>query len=220
MRGWIALLTICCAGQLYSDTNRSTISIIELSHRPPSSALRDYRESAKSFKAGDVAAALERLEHGLALDPKNVAAHNDLGILYLETNQPLKALREFERMLELDPRSAAGRRNLSSAFLALKRFPEAEEAARKALELDSGSSTAHLLLGFSLIGQHKYNSETLRCLRRAAEEFSEALLAVADVLVRLGQPEEARQQVERYMQSAEPAQKDLGRVLLRMLTLE
>ena len=220
MRGWVALLTVCCAGHLYSDTGRSTISITELGHRSPPSALRDYKESAKSLKAGDVSAALQRLENGLLLDPKNVAAHNDLGILYLETNQPVKALREFERMLELDPRSAAGRRNLSYAFLSLKRFPDAEMAARRALELDSANSTAHLLLGFSLIGQHKYTSEALRCLRRAAEEFSEALLAVADVLVRMGQPAEARQQVERYMQSAEPAQKDLGGVLLRMLTLE
>lgn len=219
MRVWImSLLWLACP--LRSDTPRATISLPELSHRPPAAALKDYGESARAWKNGDIGAAILRLERGLLLDPKNIAAHNDLGILYLDLKQPGKALEEFTQMLEIAPSSAAGHRNLSYALLALKRFPAAEAAARQALRLDGSNGTAHLLLGFALVGQQKYNAEALRSLRIAAEQFNEALLALADVLVRLGQPAEARQQVERYMQSPKPEQKELGEILLRMLTLQ
>ena len=42
----------------------------------------------------------------LALDPKNVNAHTDLGTSYFNAGRPQEALREFHKSLEIDPEHA------------------------------------------------------------------------------------------------------------------
>jgi tetratricopeptide (TPR) repeat protein len=47
--------------------------------------------------------AIEWYQKVLALDPKNINAHTDLGTSYFNTGRPQEALREFRRSLDINP---------------------------------------------------------------------------------------------------------------------
>ena len=67
--------------------------------------------------------------------PSFVAAHNALGITYLNLGQTQKARDEFLRAVELDRYLPASYLNLGCAQLELQQYPEAEESLKKALRL-------------------------------------------------------------------------------------
>jgi cytochrome c-type biogenesis protein CcmH/NrfG len=48
--------------------------------------------------------AIEWYQRALAIDPKNVNAHTDLGTAFFYSGRPQDALREYNKSLELDPR--------------------------------------------------------------------------------------------------------------------
>jgi protein O-mannosyl-transferase len=48
--------------------------------------------------------AIEWYQRALAIDPKNVNAHTDLGTAFFYLGKPQDALREYNKSLELDPR--------------------------------------------------------------------------------------------------------------------
>ncbi len=208
----VGLTAAWCAAQ--------TISLEQLQHPVPPGAAREYRASANALGKGNLPQSIAHCRSAIAADPDNASAHNDLGVLYLNNGQASEALAEFERATAIQPQLTAAHVNAGFAALALDRPENAEASVRKALELDRNNRRAHLLLGWSLAIQHRYNSAGLESLRIAAREFPEAHLAAADVLVHLGSLDEARAEVQAYLASGVTDQKSLAEAWLRLLTFE
>ena len=97
----------------------------------------------------------------LKINPKDVSASTDLGIVYYYMNQPDRALAQFDRSLAVDPRHAKtllnqgivrafGKQDLNGASASWEKVlqvaPESEEAraARQALD---GVRAAHKNVG-------------------------------------------------------------------------
>ncbi len=192
----------------------------QIAHRVPPGAAREYRASLKALGSGDLAQSLAHCQKAVAADPENASAHNDLGVLYINSAQMEKALAEFNREIELEPRAPRGHLNASFTLLALGRAHDAETAARNALETDRTNRRAHLLLGWSLAAEYRYTAEALESLRRASNEFPEAHLAAADVLVHRGSLDRARAEIEAYLISGSTEQKQVAEAWLKLLTLE
>jgi Flp pilus assembly protein TadD len=197
-----------------------TIPIEQLVHKVPASAAREYRASAKALEKGRLEESIAHCRKALEADPENAAAHNDLGVLYLNQDQAEKARAEFERAAALQPRMAMARVNESFALLALDRPGDAELSARKALEIAPDDRRANLLLGWSLAAQFHFSKEALRSLESAAREYPEAHLAAADVLIHDGSLAGARKEVEAYLASGNADQKSLAEDWLRLLAIE
>jgi len=72
----------------------------------------------------------------------DVAARNNLGILYLKYRMLREALKEFQLAVELAPSESMVYSNLGFTYSLLSMPSQAEAAYRRALELDSGNQVA------------------------------------------------------------------------------
>jgi tetratricopeptide (TPR) repeat protein len=178
-----------------------TVSVRHLLHRPSSKAVREYRAALKSCRSGRVGKCQEHLERAIEIDADYMEAHNNLGVRYMAQDQYDKAVVEFQRTVELDPSSTRGQLNLSLALSLLKRYSEAEEAARRALQLEPRSIPARYALGQILAVQDKNTPEAVKSLQMATEQFPNARLPLARVLVCRGAIKEAVRVLREYLQS-------------------
>lgn len=89
--------------------------------------------------------------------------------------------------------------NLSVALFLLQRYPDAEAAARLALDLDAPNSTARYMLGCILATEKRNPSEAIEMLRQTQGEFPDARLLLAQVLLRQGAVNEAKNELHNYL---------------------
>jgi tetratricopeptide (TPR) repeat protein len=83
----------------------------------------------------DKAASLEHYTQALNLNPQFHAARFGRGILYMELNQPAKALEDLQQFLKHEPGSVRALEQLGRVFLKLEKPQEAAEVLKKAIEL-------------------------------------------------------------------------------------
>ena len=114
----------------------------------------------------------------LALDQTDAAAHNGIGLLYADANNPARARAAFERAVEIDPHVVSYWVNLGNARRAASDPPGAERAYREALRLDQASPDALNGVGVLLV-QRGRGAEAVSWFERAlsaAPRFYEAWL--------------------------------------------
>jgi cytochrome c-type biogenesis protein CcmH/NrfG len=79
------------------------------------------------------------LEKAVASDPGNVKAWNQLGHLYLESNQSRQGIKAFNKVVELNPNNAHAWTDLGIMYRKNKQPVEAIAAFDKALEIEPHS---------------------------------------------------------------------------------
>jgi choline-sulfatase len=143
--------------------------------------------------AGHVAESLKAEQAALALEGRNPAALNGLGLLHAEAGRAEDAARAFEQAASLDPSNASYWTNLGNARRALSGFPQAEAAYRRALDVDPTYADAANGLGTILVQTGK-PADAVQWFERAtahAPDFYEARLNLGIALQESGQPERA-----------------------------
>jgi tetratricopeptide (TPR) repeat protein len=176
---------------------RETVSTREL--LVPRKALKELQRSQTALLSGDVRSSALHLEQALHIYPGYLEAHNNLGARYFELREYEKAAAEFQKVIDIDPRMSQPYNNLSVALFLLDRYPDAEVAARRALDLDPHNSTARYMLGCILATEKRSPSEAIEMLRQTEGEFPDARLLLAQVLLRQGAANEARQELRNYL---------------------
>jgi len=83
----------------------------------------------------------------LAKDPGNVALHDDLALMYVETGRMASAIEEFKASLKLRPDLAAARFNVGAALLAAGDRRGARPYIEQTLAADPNHAVAHSNLG-------------------------------------------------------------------------
>jgi len=83
----------------------------------------------------------------LAKDPGNVALHDDLALMYVETGRMASAIEEFKASLKLRPDLAAARFNVGAALLAAGDRRGARPYFEQTLTADPNHAVAHSNLG-------------------------------------------------------------------------
>lgn len=164
----------------------------------PPKAAAEFRKSREAFELGQIDKAIRYLRSGIALDPANTDAYNDLGVIYYNLNQMDKAIESFAAMVEIDPHCFRGFVNMSFLFHALHRDADAERAARKAIDLQKSDIRARYLLGASLAAQNKNLDEALENLRTSSGEFPDAHLEISRILIQQGDFENAMQSLQTF----------------------
>jgi tetratricopeptide (TPR) repeat protein len=83
---------------------------------------------------GRPAEAIEQYERALALDPRRVELHTNLGLALMRLGRPADAVSQYERVLADVPEFVAVRVSLATALVAVGRLPDAvgrlDEAGR------------------------------------------------------------------------------------------
>lgn len=184
----------------------------------PQKAVKELQRSQTAFAAGDITSSARHLEKALQIYPESLEAHNNLGSRYIDLREYEKAAAEFQKAIEIDPRVMQPVSNLSVALFLLQRYPEAETAARRALNLDPRNSTARYMLGTILATEKRNPLEAVTLLRQTRSEFSDSRLLLAMVLTRLGNVEEAKDELREYLNAPDPAKKQNVERWLEKLT--
>jgi Ca-activated chloride channel family protein len=107
-------------------------SLSRLDLAAPKNARKEYDKGYLHLIRKDVQAALDHLGRATSIYPSFVAAHNALGIAYLNLGQNLQAHDEFARAIALDDHLPGSYLNLACAQMQLQRYPDAEESLKKA----------------------------------------------------------------------------------------
>ena len=81
---------------------------------------------------------------------RQMMSFRNLGLGYLEENNPGKAIEEFQKLTEIEPREALGFINIGLAHFRMGNFEQAERWLEKARSLEPNHAGASLLMGLVL----------------------------------------------------------------------
>ena len=108
------------------------ISVSKLDLKAPGKARKEYEKGYLQLMRKDLQGAIDHLARAVSVYPRFVAAHNALGIAYLNLGQIQQARDEFARAIALDDHLPNSYLNLGCAQLELQQYPEAVESLKKA----------------------------------------------------------------------------------------
>ena len=173
------------------------VSVTELLHPPPKSAVKSVEHAAQLSEAGRREEAAAELEKAVQTAPEFAAARNNLGVQYMYLRRYEQAVAQFEAAARIAP-GARVFANLAIALDKSGRPAEAEQAARRAVWLDGGNAKAHLALGCLLAPKGRSRQEAVRELTLAAGEEPSAYLVLANVYTTAGETQKARESLDAY----------------------
>jgi len=159
-------------------------------------------------ETGAVAEALPLLERAVQRPGSGVDALNTLGIAYARAGQPERSIEVFRRILAIDPRNAMALQNIGSAHLQAGRLAPAIEAFNAALAVNPSWAPAWNGLGAAEV-QRGNRPAAIAAWRRAVDldpSNFDALFNLATELANARQFAEARRYLERFVQTAPPAE--------------
>jgi len=149
-------------------------------------------------KSGRFSEAARMLQHALTQTPESVAAHFNLGGVFVAQRRLVEAAQEYRTVLRLQPDLPEAEVMLAQVHDAEGRLDEAEQALRRALALRPDFAGAALNLGELFMRQHRYD-EAEDWLRRA-EAMDDSLAtvhaALGSLYLKSGRHSEARSAYE------------------------
>ena len=107
-------------------------SLSRLDLAAPKRARQEYEKGYLRLIRKELQPAIDHLARAASIYPNFVAAHNSLGIAYLNLGQYQQAHDEFARAIALDDHLPGSYLNLGCAQMQLQRYPDAQESLKKA----------------------------------------------------------------------------------------
>jgi len=240
MPALLLLMLVPVAGLAQKDTplfldkrpgdDPSVIDITEVTDQYPKAAVEEYQKGVEQARKGNRAAARERLEAAIRIEPNFFNAHNSLAILFHTLGQFTDAEREYVEAARLNPRSLAPRVNLASVQIeeSLAKQEQDPRAARtflndalsnlnKAFEIQPGAPLAHYLTGviYFMTGFYEESESHFKdALGTGGSRMILARLALADIYIKLKEWDSVVIQLDEYLEEVPYAQ---NRVRIRTI---
>src|SRR6266851_3111242 len=143
----------------------------KLSQKTPDNPLYLYWLARLDFDAQGYAAAIEKLERVIAIDPHYMKAYDNLGLCYEAAGRLDDAVKTYQRAVDLNrqakPVSPWPSLNLGSLLVKLEQFDNAEKYLRDSLLVDPKFAQAHYVLGTLLEKRHR-DEDAIQELEQAA----------------------------------------------------
>lgn len=193
------------------------VSLQQLGHVVPGKAQKEMERAEKARLAGRMEEAIRRYKATVSIDPEYVAARNNLAVLYLTNDMLQLGSEQLEEAIKTDSRNPMLFRNLSVCYELARQLAAAERAARKAIDLDRSDLQTRMLLGLVLMEQGKFTDEALQCLERAFHQFPLAHLLAGRVLIGQGQAEKGKSEIQAYLATEDPDNRNLALKWLELL---
>lgn len=106
---------------------------------------------------GHLARAVEQYRNAIALDPRQLEAHNRLGIVLDRLGSFREADECFRKAIQIAPDKPYLRNNLGFSYMMQSRWKEAEAEFLKSIELSPGFVRARVNLGMVLAQQERFD---------------------------------------------------------------
>jgi protein O-mannosyl-transferase len=196
---------------------------LELSIKANPSSVEAYLAAANVFDSqGRYDKALEAAKQATRNDDNSSAAHEQLGLAYLRSNNSAEALRQTQIAITLDPQNSMAHNLLGYINEHSKSsYDTAEQEYRSALSLNAVNVRALVNLGLLLERQNRETAQAEECFRKAiganADDW-EAHLALAKLLYLKKQDYAGAESEVRQALKIEPASAQLHCELANILT--
>ena len=193
----------------------SVIDITEVTEQYSKAAVEEYQKGIEQARKGNRAAAKERLEAAIRIEPGFFNAHNSLAVLFHTLSQYRDAEREYREAARLNPRSLAPYVNLASLHIeeAVTKEQKDPNAARallndalsslnKAFEVQAGAPLAHYLSGvvYFMTGFYEESeSHFKKALSTGGSRLNTARLALAEIYIHLKEWDNVVVQLDEYL---------------------
>ena len=194
-------------------------SVIDVSNAGvPKRAMDFYQKAAKFAGARDFPRAIEQLKLAVVEYPAFVNALNQMGVLYLQLNEPKLADEALQSALKIKPGAFEPMVNRAIALFRLARYGESETVLRDVLKARPDSALAYYYLGRALnkMGR-KDEAETayLASVKMSPGEFKEAHRLLAVIYLERGALPRVIEELETYLKlvPTAPDASDLRRVI-------
>ena len=189
----------------------SVIDITEVTDQYPKAAVDEYQKAVDQARKGNRAAARERLEAAIRIEPNFFNAHNSLAILFHTLSQYSDAEREYLEAARINPRSLAPYVNLAS--LHIEEALQDQKAPRsllndalsnlnKAFEVQPGAPMAHYLSGivYFMTGFYEESESHFKnALASGGSRLIIARLALAEIYIKLKEWDNVVVQLDEYL---------------------
>lgn len=114
----------------------------------PFHEVRDYFYLALSHqKRGEKEKAVEGYRKIIEMDPMNVEAHTNLGVIYKDMGKLGQAVKEFQMVISMHPRHENAHNNLGVIFYIRENLKKAIQEFRKVLDINPKNKEAYINLG-------------------------------------------------------------------------
>ncbi len=182
-----------------------TIDIPDSTDQAKSEADRLHVRATQRAQQGDYQKAVGIWERVIELDPANVAARRNLGMAYVELQEPDKARENLVEAAVLDPKDAWSFVVLGNILAKENDLDGAERFYKQALELKPEDGWAMNSLGAMCTERHNYEDAIAWFEKsiRLNPKFANPYFGRAHALVGMGKPEAALASIEELFQKAE-----------------
>jgi tetratricopeptide (TPR) repeat protein len=167
-----------------------------------------FQRAAAALVAQNYETAERDFQAVLKLQPANVGALGNLGVVYSRTHQYDHAIEVYQRALKIAPGDKALTTNLGLAYIKQERFSAAAPIFEKLTAADPANLQARELLATCRLSLGQYEKAlTVIAPLLEAEPTNPGILYMQGVaLSRLKRPAEAREAFTKMMSAATPAQ--------------
>jgi tetratricopeptide (TPR) repeat protein len=159
-------------------------------------ALQDLVPGAQQLSQGDFAGARKAIEDYRQLNPQDLRAWYLLALTYERQNDLAGAVKVYQELLKDDPQNFEAHFRLAQLYRARKRLEEAAAEYRKSLDLNNEFTAARVALAEVDIELGAVD-KAIRLyfdvieMRPMGTHMDQIRLALAKLLVKVGQPENA-----------------------------
>jgi len=98
-------------------------------------------------KRGEKEKAIEGYRKIIEMDPMNVEAHTNLGVIYKDMGKPVQAVKEFQMVISMNPRHEKAHNNLGVIFYLQGNLKKAIQEFREVLDINPKNKEAYINLG-------------------------------------------------------------------------
>ncbi|MEO5935611.1 MAG: tetratricopeptide repeat protein, partial [Terriglobales bacterium] len=116
---------------ILASPSTATVPAIRLAI--PSNAQKEFDKGAEALADGNLKKARQQFEKAIELYPQYDQAYNNLGVVYMQSEQPDEGRKAFEKALALNDSFSRAYINLAKIELGAKNFARANQLLQKAL---------------------------------------------------------------------------------------
>ena len=143
----------------------------------------------------------------MKLEPRNIGALGNLGVLYSRTHRYTRAIDTYQTALKLAPGDPAVLTNLGLAYVKQEQYGPAAAIFEKLSKQPANTQAGELLASCRIsLGQYEQALQSIEALLAAGPGNAGLYYMQGIALARLKQPDDARAAFAKMMQAAEPAQ--------------
>lgn len=147
-------------------SERPSVPGIVFAQEVPPAAEKEYLSAVASISKGEREAAILKLNTAIKIFPTYFLALQQLGLVYIDTENDRLAIEPLTKSLQINARSALSHLGLGMAYVNLDQPKEAIKQLNEALALDRRDFRAYLYLGMALINTGKLD-EAEKSLKEA-----------------------------------------------------